>query len=185
MSATLNGQPRARKQLSDQLDRMDGIIDALADALPGAVADAVLELLASPELRALLARPDGPALAPTPTQATTAPPKPSFRDRLRARLVRLRLALTGATRSFGAAVSRKIEAAKPQATRVGHVVRALWSLKNVAIMTVAVGSVAAVACYLAPRPVAAAVGGGGAAAATLAVQGALWARGCLRKWAMA
>ena len=32
-TTTTNGKPR--KQLSQQLDRMDGIIDCLADALPG------------------------------------------------------------------------------------------------------------------------------------------------------
>ena len=38
----LNGRPR-RKQLSDQLDRFDGIIDALANGLPEAVAAATRE----------------------------------------------------------------------------------------------------------------------------------------------
>lgn len=42
MSITTNGAPR-RKQLSDQLDRLDGIIDALADGLNEAVADAARE----------------------------------------------------------------------------------------------------------------------------------------------
>lgn len=78
MSATLtNGKPQ-RKQLGDQLDRLDGIIDCLADALPAAVADtvrdgarqavkdAVLELLANPELRSLFARPTAEPPAPTP-----------------------------------------------------------------------------------------------------------------------
>ena len=37
-----NGKPQ-RKQLSDQLDRLDGIIDALAEGLNGAVADAARE----------------------------------------------------------------------------------------------------------------------------------------------
>jgi hypothetical protein len=42
MSATTtNGKPR--KQLSDQLDRLDGIIDALADGLNQAVIDAARE----------------------------------------------------------------------------------------------------------------------------------------------
>ena len=62
-----------RKQLSDQLDRLDAIIDVLADGLPEAVADAcregarqavkdaVVEILTNPELRALL-----DALAPAP-----------------------------------------------------------------------------------------------------------------------
>ena len=36
-----NGKPR--KQLSDQLDRLDSIIDALAEGLPGAVTDACRE----------------------------------------------------------------------------------------------------------------------------------------------
>jgi hypothetical protein len=41
-TATMNGRPQ-RKQLSDQLDRLDTINDALAEALPGAVADACKE----------------------------------------------------------------------------------------------------------------------------------------------
>ncbi len=42
MTATLNGRP-PRKQLGDQLDRLDSILDVLADALPQAVADACKE----------------------------------------------------------------------------------------------------------------------------------------------
>src|SRR4051812_40366795 len=38
-AATKNGVPR--KQLSEQLDRLDGVIDALDEGLKGAVADAV------------------------------------------------------------------------------------------------------------------------------------------------
>ena len=38
-TATKNGAPR--KQLSDQIDRLDGVIDALDEGLKGAVADAV------------------------------------------------------------------------------------------------------------------------------------------------
>lgn len=44
MSASVacpNGRPR--KQLSDQLDRLDGIIDLLADALPEAVRDGLAD----------------------------------------------------------------------------------------------------------------------------------------------
>ena len=65
-TATLTNGTARRKQLSDQLDRLDTIIDALADGLPGAVADAaregtrqavkdaVVEILTNPELRHLL-----------------------------------------------------------------------------------------------------------------------------------
>ena len=67
-TATMNGKPQ-RKQLADQLDRLDSIIDALAEGLPGAVADAcregaraavkdaIIEILSNPELRAMLAPP--------------------------------------------------------------------------------------------------------------------------------
>lgn len=41
---TANGRPQ-RKQLSDQLDRLDELLNGLADAIPGAVADAVRESL--------------------------------------------------------------------------------------------------------------------------------------------
>ena len=75
MSATAtmtNG--KSRKQLSDEIDRLDGVIDVLAEGLPGAVTDAcregaraavkdaIIEIVTNPELRALLA-PGQPALA--------------------------------------------------------------------------------------------------------------------------
>ena len=37
-TATANGRPQ-RKQLSDQLDRLDAILDVLAEGLPGAVGE--------------------------------------------------------------------------------------------------------------------------------------------------
>jgi len=48
MTATMNGRPQ-RKQLSDQLDRLDTMIDCLSDALPQAVADATREGTRDPE----------------------------------------------------------------------------------------------------------------------------------------
>src|SRR5437870_3255895 len=74
MNATENGKPR--RQLSDQLDRLDGIIDALADNLNEAVADAarvgtksavkeiLLEVLTDPtvlDLVRTVTSPPGPA----------------------------------------------------------------------------------------------------------------------------
>src|SRR4029450_5143420 len=82
----LNGVPRAgqapRKSLAQQLDRMDQILDGLADGGQGAVVDAVRdavgqavqmalrEVLAHPEVLARLA----PAAAPPPpSNAQVAP----------------------------------------------------------------------------------------------------------------
>ncbi|MFO0825298.1 MAG: hypothetical protein U0792_19615 [Gemmataceae bacterium] len=39
----VHAKPTQRKQLADQLDRLDEIIDGLAEGLPGAVTDAVRE----------------------------------------------------------------------------------------------------------------------------------------------
>ena len=65
-TTTTNGRPQ-RKQLADQLDRLDAILDCLADGLNQAVADAaregtrlavkdaIVEIMTNPDLRALLA----------------------------------------------------------------------------------------------------------------------------------
>src|SRR4051812_42418685 len=46
-TAIKNGAGTPRKQLSEQLDRLDGVIDALDEGLKGAVADAVREAVAA------------------------------------------------------------------------------------------------------------------------------------------
>ena len=83
MSTTTATNGKPRKQLSDQLDRLDGIIDAMAEGLNGAVADAaregtrlavkdaIVEIMTNPELRALIA-PATPA--PIPAPLTDYPP---------------------------------------------------------------------------------------------------------------
>ena len=87
-----NGKPR--KQLSDQLDRLDeqldkqnAIIDALSEGLNGAVADAakegvkeavkaaVIEMLTDPELRVALHKATAPAVA-RQTNTLAANPRP-------------------------------------------------------------------------------------------------------------
>ena len=96
-TATLNGKA-PRKQLGDQLDRLDSIIAALADGLPGAVADAckegaraavkdaVIEILTNPELRGLIAgiAPSAPVTSnATPHSASPPEPTPSKLSLLR------------------------------------------------------------------------------------------------------
>ena len=43
MTMTASNHKLPRKQLADQLDRLDGILDALSEGLNGAVADAARE----------------------------------------------------------------------------------------------------------------------------------------------
>src|SRR5262245_19983380 len=69
---TLNVNGRARKNLADQLDRLDRILDGLADALDEAGASAVqqavrgvlVELLNDPTIRAVLTASAAPAQSP-------------------------------------------------------------------------------------------------------------------------
>ncbi|QJW94685.1 hypothetical protein [Frigoriglobus tundricola] len=79
-TACTNGKPQ-RRQLADQLDRLDAIIDALAEGLNGAVADAcregtrlavkdaIVEIMTNPQLRAMLA----PQAVPVPAARPRSP----------------------------------------------------------------------------------------------------------------
>jgi len=80
MTATSNPNAQPRKQLSDQLDRLDGILDALSDGLHEAVASAVeaavgraveravqsvlSEVIYNPAVRDVLGRGAAPATPP-------------------------------------------------------------------------------------------------------------------------
>jgi hypothetical protein len=96
MTATLNHMPR--RKLSDQLDRLDGILDGLADGLNDAVADAVkigvtqaveratktaiAELLSNPDIIRLLQGPPSPPPPPAMPQILAPAPSPSFVSRV-------------------------------------------------------------------------------------------------------
>ncbi len=165
MTATLNGRP-PRKQLGDQLDRLDTILDVLADALPAAVADAckegakqamkevVLELLTNPDMRAMLTG-SMPASPPTPTVTTVT--KPNWWQVLKAKLTEWKdTALDRAT------------AAVQAVTLTARMLTAVLPLKRIALVTLSVGLAVGLTALLVdrccPPAVAAAVSGLGAAA---------------------
>ena len=109
-TATANGKPR--KQLSDQLDRLDRIIDALGDALPEAVTDAckdgakqavkeaIIEIMTNPELRGLLATTSLPTPIPLPPPQEPAPAKPSFWSRVKSRVAAAASTVRSAARTL-------------------------------------------------------------------------------------
>ncbi len=171
MTATLNGRP-PRKQLGDQLDRLDSILDVLADALPAAVADAckegakqamkevVLELLTNPDVRALLT-----AGVPTPPPSPAVPTvtKPTWWQVLKAKL----------TEWKDAALDRAT-AAVQAVTLTARMLTAVLPLKRIALVTLGVGLAVGLTALLVyrfcPPAVAAAVGGLGAAVAAAVAQ---------------
>lgn len=172
-----NGRPH-RKQLGDQLDRLDSIIDALAEGLPGAVADAcrdgarqavkdvILELLTNPELRTLIAGftpPAPPAAHAEP--ATAAPAKPSLWGRLKS--------MAGAVKAVAVAKYTAVSAAVAAFVRP---VAAVVPVKKVLLVGTGVGVAVGAVSYLCPHGLSAAIAGAGAACTAVAAQAAVWVR---------
>lgn len=175
---TTNGKP-PRKQLSDQLDRLDSILDTIAEGLPGAmtdacregarqaVKDALIELFTNPELRALF-----DALRAVPPAP---PPRaPGLWGRLKAKVARTRQTVTGV-------MARAKEALTARLRPITTAVAALSALtgeplpwRKVLWVGAGVGVAVGVTCLVAPHAVAAAVGALGAAATSVAVQVGHW-----------
>lgn len=189
MSATAtmtNGKP-ARKQLADQLDRLDGIIDCLADRLPEAVADAtregarqavrdvILELLANPELRTLIAglapaaQPavaSEPSATPPATQSSeAAPAKPEFWGRVKEKC-----------KVVKDATVRKCRAAKTAVVNTVRSLSVVMPVKQMLAVGAGVGLAVGVVSYICPHTVSAAVSGVCGAATAVAVQIGRWFR---------
>src|SRR4051794_37384832 len=111
--ATSNGRPQ-RKQLSDQLDRLDSVLDGLSEALNQSVADAsregvrlavkeaVIELLTSPDLRATLHQ------ATAPTSAA----RPTLMQRVKSRIQKGASAMRDVAVAGAAAITMKMSAVK-------------------------------------------------------------------------
>lgn len=177
-----NGKPQ-RRQLADQLDRLDGIIDCLADRLPEAVADAtregarqavsdvILELLTNPELRTLIAG-LAPAAQAAPAEPTTSPPsseaataKPEFWGRVKEKC-----------KAVKDATVRKCRAAKTAVVNTARSLSAIMPLKKMLLVGAGVGVAVAAVSYVCPHTVSAAVSGVCGAATAVAVQVGRWFR---------
>ena len=191
MTATLtNGRPQ-RKQLSDQLDRLDGLIDCLADALPEAVAgafqegarqairEAIVEVLTNPAMRALMA----PAGIPSVPVASDVPaePKVSLRDRLKARFARLKSRVRATLASCRQRMAPERPVLRPATEFVRAAARLAWHWKLAIVVALGAGIATAAASYCSSHGLAAVLSGIGGTAITLAFQVGLWIRGTVQK----
>ncbi|MBX7106929.1 MAG: hypothetical protein K1X57_22860 [Gemmataceae bacterium] len=191
LAEPMNGRPQ-RKQLSDQLDRLDGIIDCLADGLNQAVADAVrdgtqaalqqlvLETLRNPDTLELLRR----ALAthPVPAAEPAAPSRTAaFLARCKAGLAAIGARAKRILAAGGAIVRSTVVRTGTKAKGVLAMCRLAWHLKRAALVGVAVGGTVAAAA-LVSHPVATVLSGVCAAATAFTVQVALHCRKALRPW---
>ena len=183
MSATtaVNGKPR--KQLSDQLDRLDGIIDALAEGQNSAVADAaregtrlavkdaIVEIVTNPELRALIA-PAAPASAPASTSASAPDqahdyplpvPPVSVWARLKARLAAAKYAVGRTADTMTGKVVLRYRAVRDGITAVAQATGEVLRVRRVLWVAAGNGVLTGLACQLVPHTMAAAVGAVGGA----------------------
>jgi len=194
---TINVKPTQRKQLSEQLDRLDHIIDALAGGLPEAVTDAVregaraaikdalIEILTNPELRALLVPvpPVSPIPTPMPAASTVSPPtappgptRPSLWARIKSRARAVKDAFVGAIVSAKDAVVGRCRAVRNSLVAVGVAGGEPVPVQKILVTAMAVGIVVSTACLVVPETVAAVISGVSAAATAVCVQAGGWLR---------
>jgi hypothetical protein len=177
----LNNRPR--KTLASQLDRLDSVLDglaenlnqAVADAVQGAVHKALVELMTNPELIALVGGAAGRA-APTPalTPPEALPVQPDDRPTLGQRLGQARDWAGAQVRGAGAACGRGVRAGLENLSGLKPRLLALWRLRKPLLVALAVGTAAGVAAFAAGPWVAGLLTGLAGSAAALAVQTRLW-----------
>jgi hypothetical protein len=193
MTATLNGRPhQQRKQLSDQLDRLDQMIDCLSEALPLAMADAtrqavreaLADLFTNPETLARLRHALGGSAVPppveTPSPATAAANVPGSTATVQAGLKRCATAVVETVKRGVATLRGKMRAAKARAAAVVDTVKKVVPLGRIAAVAAAVGVTVAVVSYTAPQGFSAVVSGVGGAVVAAAVQTYRWLRNSAR-----
>jgi hypothetical protein len=190
-----------RKQLSDQIDRLDVLVDGLADELPKAVADAtregtrlavgdvLKEILTDPatiaHFRNLFA-PQTPTSVPTqnpvPTPVPVATPtivtepRPGFFARLKQTVRDSVKQVSEAIRERFAQWREKLRQMRANVEATVNTVRNILPLGRYLFIAVVVGLTMAVTCYVAPPQVSAVVTGIGATILAMTVQVFRWVR---------
>jgi hypothetical protein len=180
MMTQTNG--RARKSLSDQIDRLDTILDGLADALNQAVAEAVqqtvavavraavAEVLAHPDLRPRLTPEAEAGLRPSPIKRLLAAARRTA-NRGTAAVGRFFRWLGGAVCRLPA-MTRRLAAASLRRLAVGarRLPGLTWRLRGPVLLALGVGGVVGWGCYVAGPLIASTFGGLAGAAETLSAR---------------
>jgi hypothetical protein len=179
-TATISNAKAPRKQLSDQLDRLDSILDGLGDGLNGAVAeasregcrmavrDAIVELLIDPALRTRLHQATMPE---TPAEPVHANNKPGFWKRIKTYAGQAAEAVKCMASNGMTAVKDKARVLSQKAAEAVQSIRDLGTLKTTVLVT---ALTVAVVSYLAPHAISAAVSGISTAVAVVAVRFGVW-----------
>jgi hypothetical protein len=178
---------KVRKSLSEQIDRLDKILDGLAEALNGAVADAVTqavslavkeavqtvltEVLANPDLRAQL---QGSAVAPANTPVAGLPPARSIVNWVGKRVTRFVSWCSARLCALAQVCRGTAEQIRRRATDLGT---RLWGLRSFMFPVAAalvLGVATGIAAYCAGPWLAGLIGGAGSLGLRLALHVRRW-----------
>jgi hypothetical protein len=189
--ATMNGR-LGRKQLSDQLDRLDKMIDVLGTGLNEAVATAVkdgaksavqeilAELLSNPEtlnlIRGFVSPLQMPQLQATAPQSAQTASTPSIGDHVR----RITSRIVATVKAIVGGVKQKVLSTCDAVKTSALAVTTNWRIRRVLVVGGVMG-VAAVMASQMSHPVATTLAGIGGAATAVAVQCGLWLRAAGRR----
>jgi CRISPR/Cas system CMR subunit Cmr4 (Cas7 group RAMP superfamily) len=197
-TATMNGRPQ-RKQLSDQLDRLDTIIDALAEALPSAVADAckegaraavkdaIVEIMTNAEFHSLIGkiRPEtASTVATSVPEQTPLPQKLNHWHRFKAKIAAARDAVCSAATRVREAIVGRCNAARDTVVAVGTAAGEMIPVKRILLTGLGVGLVVGVACLVMPQTVAAGVSALTATCTSIAMQTGNWLKRVSRRFCL-
>jgi hypothetical protein len=191
-----NGKPQ-RKQLSDQLDRLDSILDAIAEGLPGAVTDAcregarqavkdaIIEIVSNPELRALIAPvQSAPAIATPEPVPEPKPSKPSVWNRLKAKLAAAREAIASAASKVQEAVTTRCKTASNAMAFVSKAAGESLNWKRTLWLSLSIGLLVGVMCLVVPQAVAATISAVSVTSTSVVVQIGYWLRRAARRFGL-
>ena len=194
---------RKRPSLSEQINRLDSVLDGLSENLNDAVADAVKaavgiavkeavqtalkEVLAHPTISAKLQPPTAPVNEPPPGPSRKIPTRPTLGQRLAAGWQQAR----GWAASVREACRSPLQTVRIFAGNLWHrsvsrltavrtIGELLWHFKFPALTALTVGVLMAVLVFFAGPWMAAVLSGIGAFVMTLAVQAGLWLRQLLK-----
>lgn len=182
MVTQTNGKPQ-RKQLSDQLDRFDSMLDGLSEALNETIADAVrdgtrlalkdavIEILTDPALRAKLRDATEPVMAvPAPAK------KPSFWQAAKARVAAAGHALKAGAAAVVTSVASAAMSVVSAVRNPAKIAVVISGLKHLLWVGASAGLAIAIVSYFAPHMISAALSGITAAAAAISIRARNWTR---------
>ena len=188
VSANLNGRKESRRSLSQELDRLDKMLDGLAEAIPAVAANSVkeamttavaeafratmMEIVANPEIIALLRD----AHTARVSNDAPAPVKVPLHQQIRKATSSVwKHALAGVRMASGFVVSPVHTVVRCTITGYRQI-NMIWCLRKPILVALGVGVVIGVVAYASAPWLSAMIAGCGAASTTLLGQFAVWAR---------